>query len=82
MVAGGEFFEDSEARLEVVDGEALSFVEDDDGVCDVVKFSRTRGFCSKQGFIELNGCSDDDGCVPVFGGETGGCGLIFFMLGS
>lgn len=39
VVMGGEFFEDAEARFQVVDGEALGFIKDDDGVGDVVEFA-------------------------------------------
>ena len=82
VVAGGEFFEDAEAGFEVVDGEALGFVEDDDGVGDVVEFAGAGGFAGVEGFVELDGGGDDDGGVPVFSGEPGGGGLAFFLIGG
>ena len=39
VVVAREFFERSEARLEVADREALGFVENDNGVGNVVKFA-------------------------------------------
>ena len=64
-----------------MDREALGFIQNDDGVGDVVEFSGAGSLCRKERFVELDGGGDDDGCVPVFGGESGSGGLVFFLLG-
>ena len=62
----GELFEKIEAGGEMVGGEGLGFIENDDGAGKVVELAAARGFLMGEGFKELNVGGDNEGSVPVF----------------
>ena len=48
----------------------LRLVENHHAVGDVVEFAAAAGFGGVEGFKELHGGRDDDGCIPVFAGKA------------
>ena len=48
----------------------LRLIENHHAVGDVVEFAAAAGFGGVEGFKELYGGRDDDGCIPVFAGKA------------
>ena len=48
----------------------LRLVEDDDTARDIVELAAAGGFVCEEGFKKLDVGGDDNGFVPIFGGEA------------
>ena len=65
-----QFVQRLQAREEEVIGQGLRLVQHNHAVGQIVQFPAARGAGGKQAFKQLHIGGDDQGGVPVFGGES------------
>ena len=59
-----------DAGAQVFPRQHLRLVEDDDTARDIVELAAAGGFVCEEGFKKLDVGGDDNGFVPIFGGEA------------
>jgi len=68
-VMGAQFAEDVQDGIQKVEGERLNLVQDDDGSGESVELPTGGAGPPEEAFEELDGGGNDDGGIPVLGGE-------------